>query len=257
MRDTVETNIKVNNLRAPLRRHSGMRRAIARPSSAFALAVLRASSSSSSTTASASSPASAARFAPAPFRRGSHSAPNGDSHRRGAQPVGSLRRLRGLRASASSSSSSSSSASSGGPLYVDERGDASSDSVMADDLDSSRSRVTGEEIIHKTPWMQFKHLTYVDPTGKERAWDMVARSTRAPGARADAVCVFATLRKKGEEDTTLLVRQFRPPLNGEVRFRERSIVAPIPVQQPRSFARGMPFLKDRTFGSRAILDHEM
>ena len=70
---------------------------------------------------------------------------------------------------------------------MDERGDASSDSVMADDLDSSRSRVTGEEIIHKTPWMQFKHLTYVDPTGKERAWDMVARSTRAPGARADAV----------------------------------------------------------------------
>jgi hypothetical protein len=140
---------------------------------------------------------------------------------------------------------------------VDERGDASSDSVMADDLDSSRSRVTGEEIIHETPWMRFKHLTYVDPTGKERAWDMVARSTRAPGARADAVCVFATLRKKGEEDTTLLVRQFRPPLNGEVRFRERSIVAPIPVQQPRSFARCMPFLKDRTFGSRAILDHEM
>jgi hypothetical protein len=43
----------------------------------------------------------------------------------------------------------------------------------------------------------------------------VAKSANQPyseGATADAVCVFATLRKRGEEDTTLLVRQFRPPM---------------------------------------------
>jgi 8-amino-7-oxononanoate synthase len=37
---------------------------------------------------------------------------------------------------------------------------------MADDLDSSRSRVTGEEVLHETPWLQFKKLTYQDPTGR-------------------------------------------------------------------------------------------
>ena len=117
----------------------------------------------------------------------------------------------------------------GGIIYVDEREDNAADSSssssdqkntknakkMADDLDSSRSRVVGEEVMYGTRWLQFRHLTYVDPTGKERAWDMVGRATRAEGASADAVCIFATLRKAGEEDTTLLVRQFRPPMGGE------------------------------------------
>ena len=82
-------------------------------------------------------------------------------------------------------------------------------------LDSSASRVIGAEIMHATPWLQLKHLSYVDPTGKQRAWDMVARATKKPGAVADAVCVLATLKKKGEPDDVLLVRQFRPPMGGE------------------------------------------
>ena len=82
-------------------------------------------------------------------------------------------------------------------------------------LDSSASRVIGAEIMHATPWLQFKHLSYVDPTGKQRAWDMVARATKKPGAVADAVCVLATLKKKDEPDDVLLVRQFRPPMGGE------------------------------------------
>jgi 8-oxo-dGTP pyrophosphatase MutT (NUDIX family) len=60
-----------------------------------------------------------------------------------------------------------------------------------------------------------RHLTYVDPAGAERGWDSVARSTRSPGAVADAVCVFATLRRANEPDRVLLVRQFRPPLDAE------------------------------------------
>lgn len=110
----------------------------------------------------------------------------------------------------------------GGIVFVDERDPAGDEEKgetrnlkMSDDLDSSRSRVVGEEVIYGTKWLAFKHLTYVDPTGKERAWDMVGRATKAEGASADAVCIFATLRKKGEEDTTLLVRQFRPPMKGE------------------------------------------
>ena len=74
------------------------------------------------------------------------------------------------------------------------------------------------EVTHATRWLEFRHLTYVDPTGAERRWDMVGRATRSKSEKSkgiDAVCVFATLRKKGEEDSTLLVRQFRPPMNGE------------------------------------------
>ncbi|ACO65648.1 predicted protein [Micromonas commoda] len=89
---------------------------------------------------------------------------------------------------------------------------------MADDLCSSRSKVIDVDVKHATPWLEFRSLTYLDPTGATRRWDMVGRATRSESVKSkgiDAVCVFATLRKKGEEDTTLLVRQFRPPMNGE------------------------------------------
>ena len=104
------------------------------------------------------------------------------------------------------------------PTYVDERDGVTPASKMADDLCSSRSKVIDVEVTHATRWLEFRHLTYVDPTGAERRWDMVGRATRSTSEKSkgiDAVCVFATLRKKGEEDSTLLVRQFRPPMNGE------------------------------------------
>ena len=106
----------------------------------------------------------------------------------------------------------------GGPVYVDERDGSTPASKMADDLCSSRSKVIDVDVKHATPWLEFRSLTYLDPTGATRRWDMVGRATRSESAKSkgiDAVCVFATLRKKGEEDTTLLVRQFRPPMNGE------------------------------------------
>ncbi len=103
-------------------------------------------------------------------------------------------------------------------MYVDERDGSTPASKMADDLCSSRSKVIDVDVKHATPWLEFRSLTYLDPTGATRRWDMVGRATRSESAKSkgiDAVCVFATLRKKGEEDTTLLVRQFRPPMNGE------------------------------------------
>jgi 8-oxo-dGTP pyrophosphatase MutT (NUDIX family) len=103
-------------------------------------------------------------------------------------------------------------------VYVDERDGSTPASKMADDLCSSRSKVIDVDVKHATPWLEFRSLTYLDPTGATRRWDMVGRATRSESAKSkgiDAVCVFATLRKKGEEDTTLLVRQFRPPMNGE------------------------------------------
>ena len=94
-------------------------------------------------------------------------------------------------------------------------------SEMSDALDSSTSRVIGHEVKHSTRWLEFRHLRYLDPTGKERGWDMVGRTTGTCAASVsatrmpDAVCVFTTLRQVGREDSTLLVRQFRPPLQAE------------------------------------------
>lgn len=82
-------------------------------------------------------------------------------------------------------------------------------------LDSSASKVISTEVKHETRWLQFRHLTYTDPSGAQRGWDMVGRSTTTETGVADAVCVFATLKKKGQPDDILLVRQFRPPMNGE------------------------------------------
>ena len=94
-------------------------------------------------------------------------------------------------------------------------------SEMSDAMDSSNSRVIGHEVKHSTRWLEFRHLRYLDPTGKERGWDMVGRTTGTCASPAsatsmpDAVCVFTTLRQADREDSTLLVRQFRPPLQAE------------------------------------------
>ena len=72
---------------------------------------------------------------------------------------------------------------------------------MADDCSSK----VIDDVKHATPWLEFRSLIYLDPTGATRRWDMVGRATRSESAKSkgiDAVCVFATLRKKGEEDIT-------------------------------------------------------
>ena len=48
-------------------------------------------------------------------------------------------------------------------------------------------------------------------------WDCVRRPTTSSDAEADAVCVFAVLKRRGEttRGETLLVRQFRPATGGE------------------------------------------
>ena len=71
----------------------------------------------------------------------------------------------------------------------------------------SRSRLAA------TPWLALESLTYRDATGKERKWDLVTRVTKKKESSADAVAVFAKLQAEGKETKTLLVKQFRPPVD--------------------------------------------
>ena len=74
--------------------------------------------------------------------------------------------------------------------------------------------VKGENTIGATRWLALKELQYLDQNGTERQWNMVQRTTKSDTSDVDAVAIFATL-KGGDLRTpsTLLVRQFRPPVN--------------------------------------------
>ena len=82
-------------------------------------------------------------------------------------------------------------------------------------LCSSKSKVLEWKTLKETKWLKFSSITYRDPTGKERIWDAATRTTKDFNAVADAVCVFAKLKSSKRETQTLLVRQFRPPLECE------------------------------------------
>ena len=74
------------------------------------------------------------------------------------------------------------------------------------------SRHISSEVVHKCKWLQLEELRYADEEGKERVWEAVGRTTRQEGSKVDCVGVFTVIKKKGEEDKVLFVRQYRPPL---------------------------------------------
>lgn len=72
-------------------------------------------------------------------------------------------------------------------------------------------RRVGSKTLHAAKWCSLMELKYVDVTGRERSWEMVQR--RNSGGKADAVAIFPRLRKTGLPDQTILVKQYRPPLD--------------------------------------------
>jgi len=84
-------------------------------------------------------------------------------------------------------------------------------------------RTLSWEAVHSMRWLRLCLLKYRDSQGKERAWEACVRTTRplptpsGAGARpmADGVAIFAVLRSRHAPPRTLLVRQFRPPMNCE------------------------------------------
>ena len=113
--------------------------------------------------------------------------------------VGSLVRFRHACACARSCASSRASSRASSSFH-----DASSD---------GKPQVTDRQEVAATRWLALDTLSYRDAKGNDRKWDMVRRTTRNENADADAVAIFTKMYKEGEPVRTIVVRQFRPPLN--------------------------------------------
>tara|TARA_B110001452_G_scaffold1359_1_gene1174 strand:- start:116 stop:838 length:723 start_codon:yes stop_codon:yes gene_type:complete len=81
----------------------------------------------------------------------------------------------------------------------------------------SSAKVLSRDDVAATRWLKLQTLTYQDPVGRERKWDVCQRTTRSDSAAiagVDAVVVLALMRSKNSPEVeTLLVQQFRPPVN--------------------------------------------
>ncbi|XP_076099213.1 ADP-sugar pyrophosphatase-like isoform X1 [Mytilus galloprovincialis] len=81
---------------------------------------------------------------------------------------------------------------------------------MTDNNEIRQSRFVKEEEISCGKWLSLSQITYTDPTGKERTWEAVSRTTSQTGS--DAVCVIAILKRMLKYDCLVLVKQYRPPM---------------------------------------------
>ncbi|NXD79312.1 NUDT5 pyrophosphatase, partial [Halcyon senegalensis] len=69
-------------------------------------------------------------------------------------------------------------------------------------------------VIAERKWLKLQETTYTDPFGKSRTWETVKRTGNKKGITADGVAVIATLQRTLHYDCIVLVKQFRPPING-------------------------------------------
>ena len=74
-------------------------------------------------------------------------------------------------------------------------------------------RVTDSKEVGATRWIRLKELEYMDIKGNKRLWNMAQRTTKTQ--EVDAVAIFAKLvgGSMGDNGSTILVRQFRPPVD--------------------------------------------
>uniref|UniRef100_A0A8C3B2I2 ADP-sugar pyrophosphatase n=2 Tax=Cairina moschata TaxID=8855 RepID=A0A8C3B2I2_CAIMO len=79
---------------------------------------------------------------------------------------------------------------------------------------TARQFVLKEEVIVERKWLKLEETTYTDPNGKTRTWETVKRAGRKKGVSADGVAVIAVLQRTLHYDCIVLVKQFRPPING-------------------------------------------
>lgn len=62
-------------------------------------------------------------------------------------------------------------------------------------------------------WVTLRRVSYLDQTGAARTWEAAARKTRASSAGVDAVAMGNVLLHPSRPASTLLVIQYRPPLD--------------------------------------------
>ena len=76
-------------------------------------------------------------------------------------------------------------------------------------------KVRSSSVVAAGQWLRLRRLEWgAAAGGSARSWEMVERTTRPAGSDCDAVAVFPRLRGASVPET-LLVRQFRPPLDCE------------------------------------------
>ncbi|OAA66517.1 NUDIX hydrolase domain protein [Niveomyces insectorum RCEF 264] len=66
---------------------------------------------------------------------------------------------------------------------------------------------------NEAKWLALKRVDYVDQTGKARTWEVATRKTRAASAGVDAVAMGNVLRHPARPPATMIVIQYRPPLD--------------------------------------------
>ncbi|XP_052083227.1 ADP-sugar pyrophosphatase-like [Mytilus californianus] len=120
---------------------------------------------------------------------------------------------------------------------------------MTDNNEIRQSRFVKEEEVSRGKWLSLNQITYTDPTGKERTWEAVSRTTSQTGS--DAVCVIAILKRMLKYDCLVLVKQYRPPM------KCYTLEFPAGLIDPSETAAtcGIRELKEET-GYTGILKHE-
>lgn len=64
-----------------------------------------------------------------------------------------------------------------------------------------------------TKWLALQSLAYIDRAGEQRTWDRCVRKTRLSEDAVDAVAILAVLQQDDAPPRTILVKQFRPPVD--------------------------------------------
>eukprot|EP00057_Strongylocentrotus_purpuratus_P014481 XP_011668955.1 PREDICTED: ADP-sugar pyrophosphatase [Strongylocentrotus purpuratus] len=76
----------------------------------------------------------------------------------------------------------------------------------------SKSVFLKQETLHKEKWLSLERVTYQDPRGKERTWEVVERTTKPKiEGVSDCVAMIAILNRLLHYDCIVLIKQFRPP----------------------------------------------
>lgn len=65
----------------------------------------------------------------------------------------------------------------------------------------------------ESKWIALQKIEYIDEVGKPRTWEMATRKTRAARSGIDAVAMGNVLLHPSRPPATLLVIQYRPPLD--------------------------------------------
>ncbi|KAI9004434.1 NUDIX hydrolase domain-like protein [Hyaloraphidium curvatum] len=65
----------------------------------------------------------------------------------------------------------------------------------------------------ETKWVSLSKITYQDVKGKTRFWEVADRRTRPKAGDCDAVAILPLLVGGGEKAKTILVTQYRPPVD--------------------------------------------